>query len=69
MMTEAFNQAIRGQLASRKMEIPTKKQEKPADPGELVQQANDGLEALQAAVAGLADLAAEPVEDGPGEEG
>ena len=68
-MTEAFNQAIRGKLASRKTGIPTKKREKTADPGELVQQANDGLEALQAAVAGLAELAAEPHEDGPDEDG
>ena len=50
------------------MEIPTKKREKTADPDALVQQANDGLEALQAAVAGLAELAAEPHEDGPDED-
>ena len=67
-MTEAFNQAISGKLASRKMDISTKKQEKPVDPGELVQQANAALEALQAAVAELAELAAEPHEDGPGED-
>ena len=67
-MTEAFNQVIRGTLASRKTGIPTKKREKTADPDALVQQAGDALEALQAAVAGLAELA-ESHEDAPGEDG
>ena len=67
-MTEAFNQAIRGKLASRKMDISTKKQEKTADPGELVQQAGVALEALQVAVAGLAELV-ESHEVVPGEDG
>ena len=60
-MTEAFNDAIRGTLASRKTGISKKK---PADPDALAQQASDALEALQAAVAGLAELAAESREEG-----
>ncbi len=68
-MTGSFNAAVRAGFASRKTAIPTKKQEKTADPDALVQQAGDALEALQAAVAGLAELAAEPHEDGPGEDG
>ena len=66
-MSEAFNAAVRGKLAARKMGI-AKKQEKTADPDALVQQASSALEALQEAVAGLAELAAEPVEDGPAED-
>ena len=61
-MTEAFNQAIRGKLASRKTGTPTKKQEETADADTLARQAGDALEALQAAVAGLAELSAEPHE-------
>ena len=67
-MTEAFNDAIRRTLASRKMTIGAKKKEKPADPGELLARAQAALEELQTVLAELA--AAEPAqEDETAEEG
>ncbi len=57
-MTEMFNDAIRGKLSRRKMDISKKK---PADPGELLARAQAALGELEAVLTELA--AAEPVEE------